>query len=387
MASKIMMTRIFKGAFGRTRILVKENERVLHLAKGQLQGILGPGEHWIATDQNGPQYERHDLNRMMFISAYEQALFTKFPQQAAEHLTVIRTGSDEVAVVERDGRIHTVVPPDGKVTFWTAAGPWTHRTIDLSVSPTVEPVLARRLIQANALTHVVQVKVSDGQAGLVLIDGVFDRQVGPGLHLFWKPGRGVEHRIVDLRRQNLDVTGQELLTRDRLTIRVNIVADYQVVDPVLAATAVKDFADALYRSLQYAFRKTLGAMTLDQILERKGSVDAETAETIRREMAAIGIKVSEITLKDVILPGEMRDILNKVVAAEKEAEANLIRRREETNATRSLLNTAKVMAENPVMLRLKELEALESVAGKVERLIVHNGTDGLMTDLVRLRDA
>ena len=70
----------------------------------------------------------------------------------------------------------------------------------------------------------------------------------------------------------------------------------------------------------------------------------------------------------------------------KEAEANVIRRREETSATRSLLNTAKVMSENPVMLRLKELEALEVVAGKVDKLTVHNGTQGLMTDLVKLTD-
>ena len=77
---------------------------------------------------------------------------------------------------------------------------------------------------------------------------------------------------------------------------------------------------------------------------------------------------------------------SQVVAAQKEAEANVIRRREETNATRSLLNTARVMAENPVMLRLKELEALETIAGKVDTLTVHNGTEGLMTDLVRLRD-
>jgi regulator of protease activity HflC (stomatin/prohibitin superfamily) len=96
--------------------------------------------------------------------------------------------------------------------------------------------------------------------------------------------------------------------------------------------------------------------------------------------------VGEIAVKDVILPGEMRDILNKVVTAEKEAEANVIRRREETNATRSLLNTTRVMAENPVMLRLKELEALSEIAGKVERLTIHNGTTGLMNDLVKLRD-
>lgn len=115
------------------------------------------------------------------------------------------------------------------------------------------------------------------------------------------------------------------------------------------------------------------------------TVDAEAAAKVRADMAAIGVEVSDIALKDVILPGEMREILNQVVAVQKEAEANVIRRREETNATRSLLNTAKVMAENPVMLRLKELEALESIAGKVERLTVTNGTEGLLNDLVRLR--
>ena len=88
----------------------------------------------------------------------------------------------------------------------------------------------------------------------------------------------------------------------------------------------------------------------------------------------------------MILPGDMREILNRVVEAEKEAEANVIRRREETAAARALLNTAKVMEQNPVMLRLKEMEALEKVAEKVKYLAVHNGTKGLLEDLVSLRE-
>jgi len=171
-----------------------------------------------------------------------------------------------------------------------------------------------------------------------------------------------------------------------VTLRVNLAADYQVVDAVKAATAVKDFADALHRALQLAFRKSLGSKSLDEILADKVTADAEAVDRIRTEMAAIGVSVGEIAVKDVILPGDMRDILNKVVVAEKEAEANVIRRREETNATRSLLNTARVMSENPIMLRLKELEALSEIAGKVERLTIHNGTGGLMNDLVKLRD-
>ena len=89
-------------------------------------------------------------------------------------------------------------------------------------------------------------------------------------------------------------------------------------------------------------------------------------------------------MKDIILPGEMREILNTVVLAEKEAEAGVIRRREEAAETRVLLNTAKVMADNPAMMRLKELEALESISAKVDTLTVHSGTKGLMQDLVSL---
>ena len=159
-----------------------------------------------------------------------------------------------------------------------------------------------------------------------------------------------------------------------------------MTDPVTAVSTVTDFEQALYRALQFAFRKSLGTKTLDEILTNKTWVDAEAAETVRVEMAKVGIEVGEIALKDVILPGEMRDILNKVVAAEKEAQANVIRRREETAATRSLLNTAKVMEENPIMLRLKELEALETISERVGYLTVHNGTQGLLEDLVKLRE-
>jgi regulator of protease activity HflC (stomatin/prohibitin superfamily) len=218
------------------------------------------------------------------------------------------------------------------------------------------------------------------------VEGVLQVQLAPGAHAFWKVGRTVAVKQIDLRQRTHEVTGQEILTKDRVTIRVNLSADFRVTDPVKAIGAVKDFDQALHRALQLAFRKTLGALTLDRLLAEKVNVDAEAADRVRTHMAGIGIEVGEIALKDVILPGELREILTAVVAAEKQAEANVIRRREETNATRSLLNTAKVMAENPVMLRLKELEALETIAGKVEHLTVHNGTEGLMSDLVKLRD-
>lgn len=370
----------------RKRVLVKENERAIALHKGELLGIFGPGEHVLPNRRDSLDVVKHDLKTPEFVSAYEKALFDKLPQVAASHLTVVRTSKASVAVVERDGQPFAVVAPDRKLVLWVDAGPWATTVIDIGDKLAIEPLLMRRLVLARKTDQMALFTVADGQAGLLFVDGTYVETLGAGMHGFWNSGRTIQMKVIDLKRQSLDVAGQEVLTRDRVTIRVNIAAEYRVVDPLKAVATVKDFSETLYRALQYAFRKTLGALSLDQILEKKVTVDEEAAAKVKADMAEIGVEVSDIALKDVILPGEMREILNQVVAAEKQAEANIIRRREETNATRSLLNTAKVMAENPVMLRLKELEALEAIAGKVERLTVHNGTGGLLNDLVKLRE-
>lgn len=378
------MLKLIDRLLGFRRVTVLETQRAVLLRKGKFADILGAGEHrfWARNTR----VDIHDLNRPEFTSDLREALFRARPDLADKHLLEIVAGRDEVVIVTRDGRFNRLMRPENRVTVWKDTGPWELERIDVSETLDVDPVLAKRLKVAGIAESVTEVEVPEGSVGLMTVDGAFDRVLQAGTHRFWNIGRKVAVRLIDTRWRAHDVVGQEILTADRVTLRVNLSADFRVTDPVKAASAVKDFEEALHRALQFAFRKTLGARKLDQLLSEKVSVDAEAADQVRTEMAGIGLEVGAIALKDVILPGEMREILNAVVAAEKEAEANVIRRREETNATRSLLNTAKVMAENPVMLRLKELEALESIAGKVERLTVHNGTEGLMTDLVRLRD-
>ena len=369
-----------------TRVTVPESERAIVLVNGKLETILRPGRHSFARLGNDLKVEAHDFRVPVLNSVYEQALLKDKPELVAAHFTELRTGAHEVAVVYRDQKLYFVVKPDTHVLFWTDAGPWRAEMIDVSSSLGVPHALALRIAAtAGTADRTKRFTVEEGQVGLLSIDGAFAGRLEQGTHSFWNVGRAVTVKIVDTRQHALDVTGQEVLTRDRVSIRVNLVARYRVADPVKAVSAVKDFADALYRALQHAFRQSLSVKTLDELLSRKGDTDAEAAAQVKSEMAAIGLDVADIAIKDIILPGDMREILNKVVTAEKEAEANVIRRREETNATRSLLNTAKVMAENPVMLRLKELEALEKIADKVQSLTVHNGTRGLLDDLVSLK--
>lgn len=379
-----VLIRIAQALAGRERVTLTENERMLVLLHGRLHALLGPGEHVIQRDYS--TREMHTIDRLRFTSAYDRALFRTRPDLAEGHLTEVRTGPGEVAVVARDGRPIEVLFPEERVVYWTDAGPFTVERFDLADQPRVAPALARRLEQAGLSRSLTMLRVPDGQVGLLMLDGVMSGRLEPGVHAFWAQRPAATVKLVDLRQRAHEVAGQEILTRDRVTIRVNLTAVYRVTDPERAVSAVTDFEEALHRAVQLVFRRRLGALTLDQLLAEKGAVDVEAGETLRAEMARIGIELQEIALKDVILPGEIRAILNRVVEAEKAAEANVILRREETNAMRSLLNTAKVMEDNPVMLRLKELEALEAIAAKVDHLTVHNGTQGLLQDIARLRD-
>jgi len=152
---------------------------------------------------------------------------------------------------------------------------------------------------------------------------------------------------MELRLQNVDVTGQEILTKDKVSLRINLSADYQLSDPVHARMQLNNYGDYLYRQLQFALREAVGTRSLDALLADKEALNGEVFRAVVKHMAGVGIKVVNVGVKDIILPGEMKEILNHVVATEKAAQANVIRRREETAATRSLLNTAKLMEANP----------------------------------------
>jgi regulator of protease activity HflC (stomatin/prohibitin superfamily) len=183
----------------------------------------------------------------------------------------------------------------------------------------------------------------------------------------------------------MEVSGQEILTRDKVSLRVNLTALWQVLDAVQARSVTVNFVDTVYKELQFALRSAVGTRTLDELLADKGLLDREISEVVAVRLAGQGLAVRSVGVKDVILPGEMKTILNRVVEAEKRAQANLIQRREETAATRSLLNTARLMDENPTLLRLKELETLEKVTEKIDKLTVFGGLEGVLKDVVRIK--
>jgi regulator of protease activity HflC (stomatin/prohibitin superfamily) len=231
-------------------------------------------------------------------------------------------------------------------------------------------------MDAARTSIVVQAVVEAHEAALLIVDGELREKLGAGHHAFWAVGRTVRLPKIDLRPTPLEVTAQEILTKDRVAIRVTLTAFYRVTDPVMAATSTADLANTIYRLVQFAIREAVATRTLDDILAARDTIDREVRGYVADRVKALGAEIGEIGVKDVILPGDIRELLNKVVEAERVAKANLIRRQEETAATRSLLNTAKLMENNPLLLRLKELEALEKLVEKVGRIDLHTGGTG-----------
>src|SRR6202011_2496189 len=237
--------------------------------------------------------------------------------------------------------------------------------------------------------HVTEVAIGHRAAALLYVEGRLIERLAPGRHSFWTVDRKVEVKRLDLRPQAIEITAQEMLTKDRIALRVTLTAFRRIVDPERAVGAVADVDAWLYRLVQFAIREAVAGRTLDEVLAAKNALDAELRAFVRERIAETGIEVTELGVKDVILPGEIRELVNKVVEAERTAKANLIRRQEETAATRSLLNTAKLMEDNPLLLRLKELESLERLVEKVGRIDLHTGDgaglDALLTRLVRMK--
>jgi regulator of protease activity HflC (stomatin/prohibitin superfamily) len=192
-------------------------------------------------------------------------------------------------------------------------------------------------------------------------EGELVDQLGPGHFVYWRGGPSVSWKAVDLREQVADIQGQEIMTADKVTLRMNLVVTHRVTDPVKAVSEVADWAQALYREAQLELRAAVGGRTLEKLLVDKDEVGNEIRNRLAPRAAEFGVTVSGVGLRDIILPGDMKVILNEVIVAQKQAEANLIRRREETAAARSQANTAKLLAENPVLARMKELEALQEI--------------------------
>lgn len=377
--------------FGIKRNVVAQHERALYLNDRTIEKVLEPGVYWMFDPLGRKAIEVYDIKQPQFKHAGEEFIVKQQKALCDKYFQVVELGDHEVGYLYVDNKLTDVLFPSTRQLYWKQ--PFDVRVeiqnIEKSYDVAADKMsllahkrlsgLGQKLIEA-----VLPVEVAAQHVGLLFVDGELVRTLKPGLYVFWKFNRKIAVEHVDTRLQAMEVSGQEILTKDKVSLRINLSAAYKVANPVLARSTLVNMAEYLYRELQFAIREAIGTRLLDELLANKGELDRVIFQSVKDKVEQHGIHVQGVGVKDIILPGDMKEIMNQVVQAEKAAQANVIKRREETAATRSLLNTARLMDENPTLMRLKELEALEKVTEKIDKLTVFGGLDGVLKEVVKV---
>jgi regulator of protease activity HflC (stomatin/prohibitin superfamily) len=219
--------------------------------------------------------------------------------------------------------------------------------------------------------------VYEHQRALVYRNGRYVRTVGPGRHRLWRPLLRETAVVFDMRQQAITLAGQEILTSNHVPIRLALAANYRVADAVAAQHEVENWMQQLYLELQLALREIVAGLTFDALLEQKAALGEQVLAAVAPSAARYGVELLRAAIKDVMMPASIREMMLKTVEAEKSAAASLIKAREEVAAARARANAARMVAEQPAALRLKELEALAEVAKSPASTIVFAGSAGL----------
>ena len=204
----------------------------------------------------------------------------------------------------------------------------------------------------------MKVVVQEWERVLAYRDGRFEELLGPGRHRRRRMRRRVVR--VQVRPRLLVVPAQEVLTSDGLSVKVSLSAVVRTVDPRRWHEAVEDADGFVYAALQIGLREAVSGRTLDELLGARDSLGDDVRTRVQDAAEAVGVAIDSLALRDVMVPAELRRAAAEVATARAQGQAVLERARSEVAATRALANAARMIAEQPALLQLRTLQAVEA---------------------------
>lgn len=297
----------------------------------------------------------------------------------AAMLDVIEVADNQLVLVYKNKRFQHVLTA-GRYAYWKGLTEFSFTTVDLNKIYITEDIDAALFSNYALSKYIRKFEVESYEKAVLMVDDNYIKTLGGGTYRFWRNDTSIKIAKVDMRQLQLEIAGQELLTQDKATVRLNFYAAYKVTDVEKALLDNKSFEKQLYVVLQLALRAFVGSYTLDKLLESKDELAELVFGKTKKAAETLGVKIISTGIRDIILTGEMKQIMNQVLMAQKQAQANVITRREETASTRSLLNTAKLMEDNEMLYTLKEMEYVEKIADKIGEISV-SGNGGIVGQL------
>ena len=359
---------------------IRSYEAGLYFRDGEFMGLLGEGRHWFVDPLDKVRVEIVSRRDPWLVNTKLDMIVRSGKLEGLAE--VIDLKDEQRGLVWIDGRFDRVLAP-GLYAYWKGQKQVKVEVVDTASVRFEHKELALIARSASAAGLLDVCRVEQSRVGVLFYDGRYVGTLQPGLYAFWKGAADARLVELDLRETMVELGGQEIMTADKVTLRLNAMTTYRVVDAQRAVTSVDDHRQAIYREAQLALRAAIGTRGLDEFLADKDDLGREIEQMLRNRAEQLGIEIVSVGIRDVILPGDMKDLMNRVTEAKKAAEANLIARREETAAMRSQANTAKLLENNPTLMRLRELEILEKVATNSKMNVVL-GEKGLAERVVNL---
>lgn len=356
------------------RVTINAYQMGLVFKNGVYQRLLTEGKYWLGFGESVDLYER----TKPFTPAIELNLLLK-DERLKDELEIVEVKENEIALQYENGLFKQVLAA-GRYAFWKGIIAYEFVKADTSKIEITENI-DRATLTGKLAAYVRTASVEAYEKAVLFIDGKYARTLESGFYCWWKNNIPIYVGKADIRLQQAELNGQEILTRDKASLRINAWARYHVADIEKALLQNKEYERQLYVAFQLALREYVTGLNFDELLEKKDAIVSYVLEKVAPEAASLGIRVAGFGIRDIVLPGDVKEIMNQVLVAEKKAQANIVLRREETASTRSLLNTAKLMEDNPILFKLKELEYVEKIAEKISNISV-NG-NGVLLDQLR----
>lgn len=361
-----------------SKVVINENQRGFLFKDGKYQKMLNPGKYYLFGDR---EVECVFIDQPLEMARVSNEILLA-DAAVREAVTVVEVGDRELALHFVNGQFSSILRA-GKHVFWNIVDKHEFQMVDIS-TPEVSADVPTYIFTKIPQYYFQKVEVAEYQKARLYFDRKLVRVLDAGVYYFWNNSVRVDVGIVDTRLTQMNITGQEMLTADKVSIRVNFVCNYRITDYVKILTEVNDFEEQMHVAAQLAIREYVGKYKLDEILENKDKMTEAVFEKLKSKESELFVEITDAGVKDIILPGEIRDIMNTVLVAEKRAQANVITRREEVASTRSLLNTARLMDENKTLYKLKELEYIERICENVGNINISGGDIiGQLTGILR----
>ena len=308
------------------RIKIRSYEAGLYFRDGEFKGLLGEGRYWLfdpfgkvrvdVVSQRDPWLTHEKLDMIVKSGVLKDCA------------VVMDLKDDQRGLVWIEGRFSHLLPP-GLYAYWSGVREVRVEVIDArqarfehdDMKVIAKSAMAKQLLDVCTIDR--------DRVGVLFVDGRYIDTLRPGLYAFWIGAADARVVEVDMRETTIDVNGQEIMTADKVSLRVNALVTHRIVDARKAVSSTDDVRQALYRETQLALRAVIGVRELDVFLSDKDAVAREIEQAVSRRAGELGLEVASVGIRDVILPGVMKDLMNKVTEAKRAAEANLISRREE----------------------------------------------------------